>query len=396
MGYRFICEDRIEVEDGQLVRIVNARWANKKTSGNLDVYKLYEDGRELVRNLSFNYFGFYYLHTSEVDEWSEPVITLGSFRNGRSMDVTDSEMELVKSRYPEFRWMLDKAMASYCGAMTRATMWKFLEAWKRWPECERLLNGGYEKLCLSEPFAKAPYRLQHRIFEFLMSHPDVKNPGWSEVLSIMKYGTTQEEYSVMKSLRVGVRLYRYLVRQKIAKHYDMYAKKGYYDDYIHMAAKNGHDTRDEYWKFPNNLAKAHSKVLRESKAIALAMQKQRELDYRKSVEEWLGKEVNLGGVTVHVAGTISEWKAQADALDQCILWGDYLDRVMEGRCLLLFVMCDGKPVATAELDTKGKIVQFNADQHDMDNIEPTSEAKEAVNMWIDQFRPKLKPVKEVA
>lgn len=61
-----------------------------------------------------------------------------------------------------------------------------------------------------------------------------------------------------------------------------------------------------------------------------------------------------------------------------------------GKALLLFVRCNGRPMATAELDNSGKIVQFYADEHDRENMKPTPEAESAVNEWIKKFKPKFR------
>ena len=411
MGYKFICEDRIEVEDGQLVRIVNARWATKKTSGDLDVYKIYEDGHELVRNLNYNYYGFYYVYTSEIDDWSEPVITVNSFRKGKSMAVTDAEIDLVKSRLPEFRWLLDKVVKTYMGTLTRARLWEFMEAWKRWPECERLFNGGYETLCLSEPFAKAPYIQQHKIFEFLRSHPEVKDPGWGEILYIMKKGITQEEYKRCRALRVGIEKCRYLTKQTTSRYSDVYAVQRLYEDYILMAEKAGHNVKEDYWKFPKDLRKSHDKVLKDYNAIIEAEKLARAKELRKeerekkrkfkAVAQKFSKSIaRMGGLKAFIPQDIRSVSAQAHSLHQCLLAADYIESVSNRECLLVFIADDnGKPVATAEISRSGKIDQFYADQKEFrdDAMKPSDKAQNVLDKWLKLFKKDaVKAMKEPA
>ena len=411
MGYRFICEDRIEVEDGQLVRIVNARWATKKTEGNIDVYKVYEDGHELVRNLNYNYYGFYYLYTAEVEEWSEPIMTLNSFKKNRSMAITDEEIELVKSRHPGFKWLLDKVVAVYKDTLSRAKMWEFMEAWKRWPECERLFNGGYEKLCLSTPFAKAPYKKQHKMFEFLQSHPEVKDPGWSELNYIMQKSITQEEYWLCRNLQVGIEEYRYLCKQRTAKHSDLYSLKRLYRDYINMAENNKHDVKDDYWKWPKNLCKAHAKVMTEYYAIIEAERLARAKELRREEREKKKKFVAIAkkfakstarfdGLKAYVPQDIRTVNEQANALHQCLMSADYIGTMADRECLLLFIADNaGNPVATAEITPQGKVAKFYANQADFDSdkMKPSDAAQKALDMWVYKFKKDaVKVMKEAA
>lgn len=392
MGHYCIYEDRLEVENGKLVRIINARWGSKSVKpGNLDVFKHYEDGECLCRNLYFHYIAGYSVYVEDgVEEWGKPWMDRKAFTEVYSFPMTGDDAETIKSRYPGFRWMLDKLLAAHPD-MTKARVFQFLNAWKLWPECERLLSGGYEKLCLSEAFAKAPYLKQKDMFSYLQHHADVVDPGFGELQFIMKNGVSQEEYRTCKLFKTGIETVRYY-RKQLAKrkwNNDMFGLHGLYRDYIHIGKGNGHDMEDPYWKWPNDLKKAHDKVVEEANEIRKAKEMKKQDDYRKAIEQYVGKEIKAGKITVHVASSIAEWEHQADVLNQCIMYGGYLDDMMAGKCLLLFVMCDGEPMATAEIDRKGKIVQFYADQHAVD-MTPTSEANAAVKKWLKTFKPKFK------
>lgn len=392
MGFKCIFEDRIEVEDGRLVRIVNARWGSKSVKpGNLDVFKHYEDGECLCRNLDFHYIAGYSVYVEDgVEEWGKPWMDCKAFTDERSFPMTGSDAEKFKSRHPGFRWMLDKLMSAHRD-LTKAKAFKFLNAWKLWPECERLLSGGYEKLCLSEDFAKAPYLKQKEMFTYLQHHSEIQNPGYGELQIIMKHGITQETYRLCKQFKTGVETVDYYRKQrnKLKWNRDLEEINGTYRDYIRIAKDNGHDVEDPYWKWPNDLKKAHDKVVYEADEIRKVKAMEKENEYRKAIEKYIGKEVNAGKITVHVAGSIDEWERQAKALNQCIMYGGYMDDMMAGKCLLLFVLCDGEPMATTEIDRKGKIVQFYADQQS-DDMTPTPEAYAAVKQWLKTYKPKLK------
>ena len=226
----------------------------------------------------------------------------------------------------------------------------------------------------------------------LQHHADVVDPGFGELQFIMKNGVSQEEYRTCKRFKTGIETVRYYRKQLVKRKWnnDMYGLHGLYRDYIHIGKDNGHDMDNPYWKWPNDLKKAHDKVVEEANEIQKAKEMKKQDDYRKAIEQYVGKEINAGKITVHVASSIAEWEHQADVLNQCIMYGGYLDDMMAGKCLLLFVLCDGEPMATAEIDRKGKIVQFYADQHADADMTPTSEANAAVKKWLKTYKPKFK------
>lgn len=392
MGHHCIYEDRLEVENGKLVRIINARWGGKTVKpGNLDVFKHYEDGKTLCRNLYWNYIGGYSVETDvKPEKWDVPWLDCKAFTETYSFPMTGDDAETIKSRYPGFRWMLDKLLAAHPD-MTKARAFQFLNAWKLWPECERLLSGGYENLCLSASFAKAPYLKQKEMFTYLQNHAEIADTGFAELQYLMKHGISQEKYRLCKKFKTGVETIDYYFKQlKKRKWSDgMEDVHGTYSDYIHIGLDNGHDMEDPYWKWPNDLKKAHDKVVKEADAIRKAKAMEKENAYRHAVEKYIGKEIKAGNITVHVAPSIDEWDRQAKALNQCIMYGGYMDDMMAGKCLLLFVLCDGEPMATAEIDRKGKIVQFYADQQS-DDMTPTPEADAAVKQWLKTYKPKFK------
>ena len=69
--------------------------------------------------------------------------------------------------------------------------------------------------------------------------------------------------------------------------------------------------------------------------------------------------------------------------------------MIERKCLLVFLVLDGRPMATAELNRNGKLVQFYADERG-DNMKPGKDAEDAINKWIRTFKPRIRKVKEAA
>lgn len=75
--------------------------------------------------------------------------------------------------------------------------------------------------------------------------------------------------------------------------------------------------------------------------------------------------------------------AEGRALHHCV--GSYIDRVAEGRCLIVFVRRveePKKPYVTVEV-RDGKIAQIHGDH----NSDPTEEVKKFVDLWSRKVLP---------
>lgn len=397
---RCIFDERIEIEEGLLVRVTNARWSTKRYgSGNMDVFKIYEDGRSLCRNLCFSKLGGYLLEDNECDEiWGEPIIKCKKFHYGFGYYAQDDEIAMVIGKYPGFRWMLEKGK-NKDGYITIAKLWKFLNAWKRWPESERLINGGYEKLATSESFAKATYLKQKKMAEYLRTHSEIVNPGYGELLEIMKTGIAQWQYKMKKSYRLPQDVMDYYIRLMSKEENKCFETANsihaFYNDYIGIVKEAGHDIKDNYWKFPSDLKKAHDKVMIEVERVKAAKLRKKNSEFVAAVKKFVKKKINVGNLEVRVPTNINEVVHQAEVLHQCLINADYTSKVCKGDCLLVFIMCNGEPLATAELDKEGKVIQFYGDEkgHDIDKMKPSDEANNALQKWIKTFKPKIRAVR---
>ena len=408
---RCVFEDRIELIDRHIVRVVNASWAENKRkgikSGNMDVFSQYDDGREECReNLCYVYMGRYLLEDPmHPGKWGKPLMDCNALKtpcvNASSVftNIGNTEIETVKERYPGFRWMLDKILANRPGVQV-AEAFEYLKAWLLWPECERLYNGGFYKLTLSSQFAQATYRKQCEIMQYLKQHPEIQDPGFGEILTLMKSGMSQDDYYMTKRYHIGADLLKYLHAQMrkgtvFKEDYSLEALYGVYKDYIGMVASNGHDKKQDYWKYPSDLREAHNKVMREAANIKAATLKKRQEKYTAAVKKFIGKTVEDGNIRVFVPESVEEISLQASVLHQCLVTADYIGKVIDRKCLLVFLVLDGRPMATAELDRYGELVQFYADERGSD-MKPGKDAEDALNKWIRTFKPRIRKIKEAA
>lgn len=401
---RCIFQDRLEIIGRHVVRVVNARWNGSRRTGtkegDMDVFRQYDDGREEVRNLAFSTMGGYFLYDTVPERWSKPCIDVRALKvpevssNKIFTNISAEEREMIERRHPGFRWFMAKILDHRPG-VTCCEVFEYLKAWLLWPECERLFNAELYKLCTSRSFAQATYREQVRIAAYLKAHPGIKDPGIGEIRQIMKNGWSQDEYYVVKRYRIDDAMLRYLKAQLrkgtlFREEYSLEALYGIYRDYIQMAMECGHDIADNYWKYPSDLRKAHDKVMKESASHKAAMLLEKQKKYAAAVKKFIGKVLKDGNLDVFVPGEVKDISEQATVLHQCLVSADYIGKVIDRDCLLVFIRQQGKPVATAELDRNGKVVQFYGDEsvHDYDLMKPSAESEEALNAWLKKFKPR--------
>ena len=107
------------------------------------------------------------------------------------------------------------------------------------------------------------------------------------------------------------------------------------------------------------------------------------------VGKWLKKTLRKNGFVVSIPGDIKTIQKQAKKLHQCLVSADYIGKMAEKRCLLVFISTkEGTPVATAEILPSGKVGQFYADERDRYNMKPDKKAQEALDAWLKKFKPK--------
>lgn len=380
--------DRFEIEGNKLVRIVTAVWnGRRKGSGCMDVFKEYVDGKCNVRNLAVSHYGLGYLvyNHEKPEEWDEPWLDCRALKTYHTTTISERDKKAVVDIYPGFRWMLDKI--GHDGHEPNVSeVYDYLKAWLLWPECERLLNAGFRKLCLSKSFAKAPFMEQRKVVDFCVAN----NAGdWTldKVRTMIRCRCNEEEYEVMKKCHCNIGLAKYFIRQEERiKKWDLSDVKRIYADYKKMAEDVGHDMEEDYWKYPKDIKKAHDKVIKELNNKRAAEKAEKFAEYTTAVKKWIGKEVYKYGLKVYVPETYADFDRHATELHQCLVYMDYIAKCARGECLLVFLKDKKGSVATAEIVPSGKVVQFRGIHND--NVGKREE--KALDAWIHEFKPKWK------
>ena len=397
-------DDRIAVEDGKIVRIVNASWpkTRRHEAGTTEVYKIYDDGREFCKHLVFSMYSGYLVDDRGLDEddWDEPAVNLNAFRNGYTDDLSDSEKDAMIASYPEFKWTLQKF-----GASTRATAMKMLVAWRKNPKVELLVGAKLFNLYLDGNFARMASVKQKHVLGFIRDNSHAKYWPLQKILFVMHRKGAERDYEEWSHYRdrngklVDYKWFTKYRKNLYCKYGSNYAILDFYRDYLYIAKLVGHDIRDDYWRYPKDIKKAHDKVMKEYDAMMEAKrieerraQNRRERNKKKHFEKvvaQLSKSIiRKGGLVVHVPKDLKEIRKQANALHQCLVRMDYYGMMAERELLLVFITDrNGNPVATAEILPNMKVGQFYSDQriYDFEQMKPSKAAHDALNMWLAKF-----------
>lgn len=420
--------DRIEAENGQIVRIVWAEWLDKRHGNefySVDVYKESDDGEAWSQNLYTSMWGSYavafpglprndnknswYYDSSIAEE--EGFYSIDGLRKvGWSDDVTPEELELVCSFYPDFIYVCKK----YSFKDKRDLMEK-LRAWIPHHEVELILAAGFEKVAVSKSFWRLTEKNRKAVCIFIRKNPQFKDLSLREIREAMKadspvdyaqYLNDIPSYHRSKNSRawypcISYEDYKYLKKQykKFKSSYNDYDHAfnqlmNIYNDYIRMLFRSEHDHTDLYWRYPSDIAEFHNRLEEEERVKAEAERLAREKEeakknairtkalkqIEKKFQEFNG---NVDGYSLFVTSNYDEWKKQAEALEQCICAAGYYQGMADGRYTLVFIQKDGIPQATAQIMPDGKVNQFYADERDRKNCLPSPEIKAAFNKWFE-------------
>lgn len=392
--------DFIKVEDGIVVRYVVASWpaTRKRERGSVTVYRIDDEGTEKVRYLDYRPICGYMVDLDFADDsWYNVSGSCRALRTGAnvcSSPLTEKETRGILTVYPEFKWTLQKA-----GQVNPAQAMKLLIAWKKDNRTELLVGAHLDNLVANGNFLRMKNERQKAVLAFIRKTPEAERWTLSKILFVM-HGHTPGEYDAWRQFRssygtgCAFDVYRYLDGYKFAL--DMYR------DYIATAQRCGHDVKDHYWKFPKDLKKAHDKVMKEweniqrarrlaEKAEATKREKEKKKNFEKVVGKWIRKKVRKNCMVVSVPADIQAVRVQAKKLHQCLESCDYIGKMAERKCLLVFITTkEGAPVATAEILPSGKVGQFYGDElsRNAEKMKPGKKAQEALDAWLKKFKPR--------
>lgn len=405
-------EDVITVEDGLLFRTVIAHWGatRRRDGGCHAVYRIDENGKEYCRALMYNMYCGYYIDETELKnrKWYNPGISLDLFKLGRyeqlrSFDGTDAER--ICSVHPDFKYVIQKA-----GEMPVAKMFNILIAWKKNHNVELLVGANLDYLALNKSFAKLTKTKQKAVLNFIRANSEAFINKWSlaKINFVMNKKGSPEDFDAWQKFRPLGNVVDYRWFKKYGPDRDKYIL---YCDYTQMAKYCGHDMKEDYWKYPKSIKKAHDKVMKQYRLIleaeAIAAKKARakearekERNFKKFAEAFSKSVSRACGLVAYIPQTFGKVSEHAKALHQCLTYADYTGKMAKRDRLLVFIAdVDGHSVATAEIAPNGKAVQFYADEdrEEAEDMKPTAEAQTVLEKWLKDFgKDAVKAMKKVA
>lgn len=406
--------DRIDVAWGRIERVVTAHPINKKYQHmEYDFYRENEDGNVSCRNLysssmcgyriafpgTTDYSGYMRMDKCIEEDWRLLDSRIKCFP---SHSLTEAERNQFIQNYPEFRYVLNKWHG------TAAQTLQVLNIWKKFPEIELLLAGGYESIAFNNNFWRLTEKKRREIALWLRTHPKV-DYSLSDIQMRIKYKLNDEEWKDYVSwnnhhygANVSYELYKYLLKQEekagptpwIKETYSDY-KKSFSSDYC------THNFREEYWRYPKDLFAMHQRINDEINE-AIALERQQEAEKRKkderNVYSRLGRvakkfsrfNAEIDGYSIFTTSSMKEWNLQAKTLHQCIVASGYYKGMSRKEYLIVFIRKDNQPVATAQIFKDRRIGQFYADEHGgPNNSRPTEEVQQIFNKWVAGLPPVL-------
>ena len=405
-------EDVITVEDGLLFRTVIAHWAATRLHdrGCHAVYRIDENGNESVRALMYNCYCGYRIDETELKnrKWYNPGISLDLFKFGRyeqlrSFNGTDAER--ICSIHPDFKYVVQKA-----GEMPVAKMFNILIAWKKNHNVELLVGADLDYLALNKSFAKLTKPKQKAVLNFILENSEAFVNKWSlaKINFVMNKKGTPQDFDAWQKFRPLGKVVDYRWFKKYGPNRDKYIL---YSDYTRMAEYCGHDMKEDYWKYPKSIKKAHDKAMKQYKLVIeaeeIAAKKARakearakERNFKKFAGEFCKSVSTACGLVAYIPQTFGNVSDHAKALHQCLTYADYTGKMAKRDCLLVFISdVAGKSVATAEIAPNGNVVQFYADEdrEEAEDMKPTAEAQTVLEKWIKDFgKDAVKAMKKVA
>ena len=191
--------DRLEAENGQIVRIVKAYWQSKHRDCPLytcDVYKESDDKTSWCQNLYSSMWGGYAVafpglpRNQNVNSWyydnsiaqEEGFSLMGrTSLVGWSDDVTKADEELVCSFYPDFKYVLKKFKMK-----DKRDLMQKLQMWIPHHELEMILAAGFEKVGMNGSFWRLSEKNQKATCNFMRQNPQFKDLSFREIREAMR------------------------------------------------------------------------------------------------------------------------------------------------------------------------------------------------------------------
>ena len=426
-------EDRLEIENGQIVRILTAEWWHKNKPEDVfscEVYKESDSGKAWDQNLYQSMYGgycvafpglpyntnsywYYNPDIAEIEGWRERGRKSGV---GCSRCVSDSDIDFVCQLYPDFKYV-----AAKYELQSLAELMDKLEMWIDHRELEILLASGFEKIGMNKNFWRMAEKNRKATCLFMRNNPQCLGLNLKEIRQAMSSENPSlclEYFHYVPAWYRPDKKHPYYVgfsyedfkyvkkaRKKFVSTYEKEEEAvkqlvELYRDYLNMLRRSGHEFNDEYWHYPSDLNEFHNRLVEEerireeARRMADAREHEERLKAQKKAFRQIVKKFekingSVDGYSIFITSDYAEWERQAEALHQCICACGYYQGTADGDYTIVFIQKEGVPVATAQIMPNGALGQFYADEINRADCAPSDEVRAALDKWMAQV-PKSK------
>ena len=397
------------IDDNQVWAMISAQWKGEF----LDVYKVNlstgkayaRDGNIVYKNLAGYFVDFpdeiaraswyygYGQHKVELCDYVE-VDRIRAIEYGYCMRQTDDRIrETILKYQPELKYLINKLED---GMISRIfDMVDIIQTYKEHPESENLFASGFYKIGMNKSLYKLGKAKKKLIINFLKqlniyTYHDYKLVEIQQALKLnIDAKLWQDVYNFFRPRTemilifndYSMKIYRYCKNKNI--------DYSYYKDIINMVRQTGHNEEDPYYAFPNNPVAMHNRLQKQIENQRAATEKAKLAVLPKIAKKNLKEPLALSdGYQLFIPTTYEQFEACKELLHQCLLSADYIGKMAKGRSLIIMIWKDGKPSSTAEIDYKGKLLQFYGNEWNRSECKPKKEEYEILDNFMATFKPK--------
>ena len=388
MGHKCYYTERFTLIEGVPARVVNASWSNAKKSfsedvliENIDGYIKMSDHLYYTKMAGWlvefegekRYMTYFGKYTVEKPKWyciDKKNIPCLSIHENAEVNV-----EMIIEYDPSLKYLINKIDKNVGGAL----LLSLIQHYRKYPNIETICQRRLYRLALNTNLQRLGKKKLSQVINFIKDNPDVnENTCLIDIQKCIKNNIRYEDYGKFLYANGDLELFKYLKNKKIDFEY--------YNDYISMCKKVGHDVEDQYWKYPNDIHKAHDKVMEQIKNTELSNGKIREGLLKEVTKNMSKYDSIVDGYRIFIPNTMDDIKKQCDVLYQCLLRNNYVNKMINQEEVLCFIWKDNIPVATAQVfyDTK-EVGQFYGDERGHNqglDCKPSPEVEAAFYKWL--------------
>lgn len=383
MGHKCEFKERVEMLENKPCRIVRAYYKEYEE----DIIREYIDGNSEVSSHIYDSYvcgwlveftgetNRVYGRTYKVEEpcWSD--INKDYLPNVFINDSQKVDMEMLINYDNSLKYLLNKIDKN----ISASVLFNIIQQYRKYPNIETLCEKGLYRLALNTNLQRLGKKKLSQVINFIKDNEGINNhTKLIDIQRCIKNNIRYEDYDRFLYAKGDLELFKYLKNKKVDIEY--------YKDYISMCKKVGHNIEDDYWKYPNDIYKAHDKVMEQIKNTELSNGNIREGLLKEVTKNMSKYDSIVDGYRIFIPNKIDDIKKQCDVLYQCLLRNNYVNKMINQEEVLVFIWKDNIPVATAQVfyDTK-EVGQFYGDERGHNkglDCKPPQEVENAFYKWL--------------